>query len=225
MSNMPNISRRGLLLPTRLPDVVSAVIKALDYDDVRAHNFAVGGSVRDAACYVAWSLARAFDAVVLCPYVQRIASALVCVAVFDREINCRRAASAAFQEHVGRQGTFPHGIDIVTVADYFALGSRNNAFLNIRIAQISEDGYYINVQCKKVPGEIEEVVEELIAGLRDTDTRVRYSAAKGLGRLSARLPKEMADEILAFVLELFSPGEPDGAWHGASFALAELGKF
>ncbi|KAG8231471.1 hypothetical protein J437_LFUL000188 [Ladona fulva] len=75
-----------------------------------------------------------------------------------------------------------------------------------------------------VPGEIEEVVEELIAGLRDTDTRVRYSAAKGLGRLSARLPKEMADEILAFVLELFSPGEPDGAWHGASFALAELGK-
>jgi hypothetical protein len=41
-----------------------------------------------------------------------------------REINCRRAASAAFQEHVGRQGTFPHGIDILTRADYFTVGHR-----------------------------------------------------------------------------------------------------
>ena len=32
----------------------------------------------------------------------------------------RRAASAAFQENVGRQGSFPHGIDIVTRADYFS---------------------------------------------------------------------------------------------------------
>ena len=39
---------------------------------------------------------------------------------------------AAFQENVGRQGTFPHGIDILTNADYFAVGSRSNTFLNLR---------------------------------------------------------------------------------------------
>ena len=39
---------------------------------------------------------------------------------------------AAFQENVGRQGAFPHGIDIVTTADYFAVGNRTNTYLNIR---------------------------------------------------------------------------------------------
>lgn len=51
---------------------------------------------------------------------------------YSREITCRRAASAAFQENVGRQGTFPHGIEILTETDYYAVGSRQNSFLNLR---------------------------------------------------------------------------------------------
>lgn len=56
------------------------------------------------------------------------------------QINCRRAASAAFQENVGRQGSFPHGIDILTTADFFAVTVRNNAYLTISvfIAQFEE---------------------------------------------------------------------------------------
>jgi hypothetical protein len=59
---------------------------------------------------------------------------------FFREINCRRAAAAAFQEHVGRQGTFPHGIDIITTADYFSLSNRTEAYLKIspKIAEYPE---------------------------------------------------------------------------------------
>ena len=41
-----------------------------------------------------------------------------------KQVNCRRAASAAYQESVGRQGNVPHGIDILTAADYFTLSSR-----------------------------------------------------------------------------------------------------
>ena len=42
-------------------------------------------------------------------------------------------SKAAFQENVGRQGTFPHGIDILTTADYFAVGSRSNTYLNLSV--------------------------------------------------------------------------------------------
>lgn len=35
----------------------------------------------------------------------------------------------------------------------------------------------------------------------------------------------MADEVVGSVLDLFSPRESDGAWHGGCLALAELGLF
>lgn len=52
----------------------------------------------------------------------------------------------------------------------------------------------------------------------------RWSAAKGIGRITGRLPKELADDVVTSVLELFSLRESDSAWHGGCLALAELGK-
>ena len=36
----------------------------------------------------------------------------------------------------------------------------------------------------------------LLTGLRDKDTVVRWSAAKGIGRLTSRLPLELGDEVV-----------------------------
>lgn len=54
-------------------------------------------NVRDAACYICWAFSRAYEAQVLRLCLGPIAYNLVSVALFDREVNIRRAASAAFQ--------------------------------------------------------------------------------------------------------------------------------
>ena len=75
-----------------------------------------------------------------------------------------------------------------------------------------------------VPPELEDVLDQLLNGLRDRDTVVRWSAAKGIGRVTGRLPKALADDVVGSVLDFFSPSEGDGAWHGACLALAELAR-
>ena len=89
--------------------------------------------MRDAACYVCWAFARAYSPAVMKPFIKRLAASMLITCLYDREINCRRAASAAFQENVGRQGNenFPDGIEIITIADYFSLGNRTSAYLSI----------------------------------------------------------------------------------------------
>ena len=53
----------------------------------------------------------------------------------------------------------------------------------------------------------------------------RYSAAKGIGRLTQRLSKDFADQVVESIIDLFSLKESDMAWHGGCLALAELGNF
>ena len=127
---LAELARRGLLLPERLPDAVPHVAEALTYD-VRRGPHSVGAHVRDAAAYVCWAFARAYAPEALAPHAPALGPALLVAACFDREVNCRRAAAAAFQEAVGRLGAFPHGMDVVSAADYFALGARANAFTRV----------------------------------------------------------------------------------------------
>lgn len=62
-----------------------AVIKALVYDEPKGYT-SVGSHIRDAACYVCWSFARAFSTDDIQPYVEEIAGALLAVACYDREV-------------------------------------------------------------------------------------------------------------------------------------------
>lgn len=129
---MAELARRGLLLPHRLDEVIPKIVEAIHVSgwrsvtlqlrpssrfnltlvfpllvkkfDVPRRQTSVGAHVRDAACYTYWAIARAYSPEVLREFVSELSPALVTAFLFDREVNCRRAASAAFQEFVGRQG-------------------------------------------------------------------------------------------------------------------------
>lgn len=92
---------RGLLLPARLEQIVPILEKAVVYD-INRGTHSTGAHVRDAACYVIWSFARAYAPEIMKPHVAAVSSSLIIASLFDREVNCRRAASATFQECVGR---------------------------------------------------------------------------------------------------------------------------
>ncbi|KAG8732788.1 hypothetical protein FRC11_010958 [Ceratobasidium sp. 423] len=122
------LARCGMISPSRVEEVVGWICKALSFD-VRKGTYSVGSSVRDSASYVLWALVRAQSVEILSPYLLKIAIHLVTTSLFDREVHVRRAASAAYQEAVGRTGAIPHGIDVVRATDFYAVSVRRNAFL------------------------------------------------------------------------------------------------
>lgn len=159
------------------------------YDEMKGY-MSVGQNIRDSACYVCWAFARAYDPRDLEPFVQRIATGLLIVTVFDREINCRRAASAAFQESVGRLGNFPHGIDILTAADFYSVGMRTNSYLAISdfIAKYKE--YTIPL--------IDHLVDLKTS---HWDIAIRELTAKALNKLAYHNPEYMSENVLNRLFE------------------------
>jgi len=128
---LAELARRGLLLPERLDAVMPIVHKSLNYDEKLGHQ-TYGHIVRDAACYVCWSFARAFDPIDFRSYTADLAGMLLCIICFDWNVQCRRAASAALQENIGRQGQyFPHGIDVTQQTDYSLIGKFDYCFLTL----------------------------------------------------------------------------------------------
>jgi len=110
---LAEMARRGLVEGEAIGQAVTWVMKvsgaksawlmsqALTFD-LRRASHSIGANVRDAASYLLWSMSRACPPRALEPFGEDMATGLICVACFDREVGVRRAASAAFQEGVGR---------------------------------------------------------------------------------------------------------------------------
>ena len=52
----------------------------------------------------------------------------------------------------------------------------------------------------QVDGELEDVLDKVLTALSDKDTVVRWSGAKGVGRITMRLPKSYANDVVGAVL-------------------------
>uniref|UniRef100_A0A670K7X6 Tubulin-specific chaperone D n=1 Tax=Podarcis muralis TaxID=64176 RepID=A0A670K7X6_PODMU len=194
---LAELGRRGLLLPSRLSDVVPVILKGLSYDEKRGA-CSVGSNVRDSACYVCWAFARAYDPLELRPFVNQISSALVITAIFDRDINCRRAASVSCEF-----GTFPHGIDILTAADYFAVGSRANCFLNISVIRDLSTKALHNITPQAPEYMANEVLPKLLPLAIGTDLHTRHGAILACAEITHALSK-LAEENKSVLSNMLS---------------------
>ncbi len=208
---LAELSRRGLLLPDRLAVVMPLIERAIRFDIMRGQH-SIGAHVRDAACYVCWAFSRAYSPAVMAPFIRALTTALLTTALFDREVNCRRAASAAYQETVGRQGdqNVPNGITIITIADYFSVGNRLNCFTSIAASVAVLD-----------PQLNESLMVHLATStVRHWDRDMRELAAKALASL-APLNVNAAVEHLGRLAESCTAANLN-LRHGSLLATAEL---
>ena len=211
---LAELARRGLLLPERLPAAAMAVAEALSYD-VRRGPHSVGAHVRDAAAYACWAFARAYAPEAMVEASAVLAPALLVGSCYDREVHCRRAASAAFQEAVGRLGVVfaPRGLDILNEANYFSLAVRQAAYLQV--------GPFVG----QFP-EYHGAMAEHLAGtkLRHWEKSLRELAAKGLGALVGAAPSGEAEFVPGLLLRLadLATNPSLEVRHGALVGIGEL---
>ncbi|KAI6039323.1 armadillo-type protein [Pisolithus marmoratus] len=203
------MARRALVPPTLLPNLLDWLSQAL-YFDIRKGAHSVGSNVRDAAAYVIWALARSQDRSGFSPHAPKLAEKLVAVSLFDRDVSIRRAASAAFQEHVGRMGLFAHGIDVLRKTDFYSVSIRRNAFLTAA-PQVAEHEEYRPA-----------LVDHLISiTLRHWDVAMRQLGAKSLRLICEINLDKLSPPCIQRLARLLTSVDV-ATIHGAVAALTEI---
>mmetsp|Transcript_760 Transcript_760/g.1863 ORF Transcript_760/g.1863 Transcript_760/m.1863 type:complete len:968 (-) Transcript_760:184-3087(-) len=212
---LAELARRGLVVPSDglLNPLVQIIAKALRFDAQRG-SATVGSQVRDAACYVCWAVARAYAAEDISSFGRTLAEVLVPAALFDREISCRRAASAALQECVGRVGknVIPQGLELLPLLDFYTLADRRGSYCYLapKVALLSA-GIYLG-----------PLVEELIERkLCHWDENIRELAAQSLGNLCDAASDDITVENVVSTLAARATAKTDPQrYHGALHGLA-----
>ncbi|CDS02232.1 hypothetical protein, partial [Sporisorium scitamineum] len=206
---LAELSRRGLLFKDMLSEALPWILKALLFD-VRRGAHSVGANVRDAACYVVWALARSNDTQSIRPHAMELAKRLVAVATLDRDVSIRRAASAAFQESVGRLALFPHGIDVIRMTDFYAVSVRRSAFLEcaVKVAGFEEYRGYL----------LDHLVDVVTV---HWDPAMRRLGAQSVALIAMHDPTVLLPEITARLGKRIGTSD-NAVLHGSLLTLAEL---
>lgn len=123
--------QRKLIRPNDIHDLVIIIRTTLTFEQ-RKLTYAVGSNVRDSSCYVCWALFRSYSDIPAAVF-DELLTELAATSCFDREINIRRAASAAVQEGIGRHPDEAKGkgIEMIQALDFFKLGNRELAYLTV----------------------------------------------------------------------------------------------
>lgn len=217
----------------QLAEILKALIIALRFEQRSSIGTSVGTSVRDAACFGMWALARRYTTKELLSVdvsrihpinnpgdggsvLQIISNEVLLAATLDPSGNIRRGASAALQEMIGRHpDTIREGIPLVQTVDYHAVALRSKALLEVAIGASRLNESY---RCLIVDGLLDW------RGIGSADSQSRRFAATAIGLLctthSAAYMKTILGQLQA-MLKSLHPRQVEER-HGLLLSLAAM---
>ncbi|KAK4494350.1 hypothetical protein PRZ48_014648 [Zasmidium cellare] len=217
--------------PDQLPDILDALIAALQFQQRTATGTTLGTNVRDAANFGIWSLSRRYTTSELSSVtasslhsgnrvtpddtiIDVLAIQLILSSCLDPAGNIRRGSSAALQELVGRHPNQVHeGISLVQIVDYQAVSLRNRAMIDVaKNAAALHPSYWQGLFIALFGWR----------GLGSADVLSRQAAAGSLARLDLIAPPSRESQVLQSVLERIEtcPTNEVESMHGLALSLA-----
>ena len=219
--------------PAQLPEIISALLPALSFEQRATTGQSIGTNVRDAACFGLWALSRRYTTAELLlvkvenittkvstekpiSVIQFVAIQLLISACLDPAGNVRRACSAALQELIGRHPDQVHeGISLVQIVDYQAVGLRRRAMIDVaRKASILNIDYWQALTSKLLDWR----------GLAAQDVLSREAAALSIGQLCSEYAFDRWTMLLSHIKAKLLQGTkmPVEERHGALLALTAI---
>lgn len=196
--------------PEQLPDIVTALVSALQFMQRTATGSSLGTNVRDAANFGIWSMSRRYTTAELLQVdsttlrfakqssgqssvIQIIAVQLILSACLDPAGNIRRGSSAALQELIGRHPNHVYeGITLVQIVEYQAVGLRRRAM--IEVVGHAADLHAMYWQ---------PLLDGLLGwrGLGSADVASREASAESVAKLSTSQPAVMSSSVLEKLMD------------------------
>lgn len=219
--------------PDQLPDIFSALLVALAFEQRSMTGGSTGTNVRDAACFGIWSLARRYTTAELLAVdasavqagresnfghsvIQLAGTQLLLSACLDPAGNIRRGSSAALQELIGRHpNQVSNGISLVQIVDYHAVGLRQRAMIDVSHGASCLDSLYRKA-----------LLAALLEwrGVGSVDVLSREAAAASIGRLCHTETHSFFEATLTSILQsLTTSGQTDlEQCHGLLLSLSRI---
>ena len=185
---------RSGIASLRPAPLIETAISALEKE--RTLVTTLGQQIRDAGCAIIWSLARRDKSDYMLSVIEMVLPALLNTALFERDINLRRAAAAALQELIGRIGTvkFPLGLLIIDLIDFWSVSSIKHSYLEIPsllLSRILENTWEVILR------------ESFIKHLRD-EKLLKFQNPEMISLSAsalARLTGDHSEELISFFCE------------------------
>ncbi|WBW72296.1 tubulin specific chaperone cofactor D, Alp1 [Schizosaccharomyces osmophilus] len=192
------LANMRLLKHKTILHILPLVELGLSYE-IRVGTRVSGQSIRDASCYFIWSLYRSYLRKDIEPVQLNLVHTLLQTLLFDREVNIRRAATAALFEMVGRHGSVPDGLNLISFLNYTSVSDLSYCYCEYAL-EVAKNPHFRTC-----------IYQKLLQNLHHFDSKIQNLADASLYKLFSIYRKE-ATVYLPFLKDRLSTGNTDHAY-------------